>query len=326
MSNKNKVMNAAVLNRFGNPDELVLQKIDVPEIGPEDVLIRVEYAGVGEWDAFERQGGYAAMLGIQPKFPYILGSEGAGTVAATGEKVAEFNIGDKVYAPGFLNPRGGFYAEYAAVPAGNVSRIPLGMTVQEAAAVSGIGITALRGLEDILHLRQGESILIFGASGGVGHLAVQLAKIKGARVFAVASGKDGVEMVEKLGSDVVIDGRADDIPLAASRFAPDGFDAALFTAGGEAANAAVACIRPGGRIAYPNGIHPALQAGDRIKVSGYNGEPDPEIISRLHHYIKNGPLSVHIDRTFLLEEARDAHLALDNHYLGKICLKVNDDR
>ncbi|WP_025852555.1 quinone oxidoreductase family protein [Paenibacillus ehimensis] len=326
MSNKNKVMNAAVLNRFGNPDELVLQKIDVPEIGPEDVLIRVEYAGVGEWDAFERQGGYAAMLGIQPKFPYVLGSEGAGTVAATGEKVVEFNIGDKVYAPGFLNPRGGFYAEYAAVPAGNVSRIPLGMTVQEAAAVSGIGITALRGLEDILHLRQGESILIFGASGGVGHLAVQLAKIKGARVFAVASGKDGVEMVQKLGSEVVIDGRADDITLAASRFAPDGFDAALFTAGGEAANAAVACIRPGGRIAYPNGIHPALQAGDRIKVSGYNGEPDPEIISRLHHYIKNGPLSVHIDRTFLLEEARDAHLALDNHYLGKICLKVNDNR
>jgi NADPH2:quinone reductase len=85
MHRKIDTMKAAVLNRFGGPEEFVLQRIDVPKIGHEDVLIRVEYAGVGEWDAFERQGGYAAMLGIEPKFPYVLGSEGAGTVAATGE-------------------------------------------------------------------------------------------------------------------------------------------------------------------------------------------------------------------------------------------------
>lgn len=325
MINKMDTMKAAVLNRFGGPEELVLQKIDLPEIGPEDVLIRVEYAGVGEWDTFERQGGYASMLGIEPRFPYVLGSEGAGTVAATGEKVLAFNIGDKVYAPGFLNPRGGFYAEYASVHVKYVSPIPNGMTVQEAAVVSGVGITALRGLEDVLELKQGESIMIFGASGGVGHLAVQLAKCKGARVFAVASGKDGVEMIQNLGIDAVMNGRTEDIALASSTFAPEGFDAALFCAGGEAANAAMKCIRRGGRVAYPNGIRPALQARDGIIVSGYNGEPDTDIIRRLHHYLENDQITVHTSRTFLLEEARDAHIALTNHYLGKLCLKVSSE-
>lgn len=158
-------MRAAVLHRFGGPDELIHQEVDVPTIGPEDVLIGVAYAGLGEWDAFERQGGYAEMLNLESEFPYILGSEGSGIVIARGEKVTNVDLGDQVYAPAFLNPNGGFYAEYAAVNAKYVSRIPDELTMQEAAVISGVGITALRGLEDVLQLRDGESILIFGASG-----------------------------------------------------------------------------------------------------------------------------------------------------------------
>ncbi|MFD1954586.1 zinc-binding alcohol dehydrogenase family protein [Paenibacillus thailandensis] len=200
-------MKAVVLQRFGGPEELRLKQIAAPKIGPEDVLIRLAYAGVGEWDAFERQGGYAEMLGLKPKFPYILGSEGSGTVVARGEKVLNVNLGDLVYAPGFLNPKGGFYAEYVAVESPYVSRIPDGLTKQEAAVISGAGITALRGLEDVLKLQPSESVMIFGASGGVGHMAVQLAKSLGARVFAIASGEDGVAMVKKLGCDAVVNGR-----------------------------------------------------------------------------------------------------------------------
>jgi NADPH:quinone reductase-like Zn-dependent oxidoreductase len=98
--------------------------------------------------------------------------------------------------------------------------------------------------------------MIFGAGGGVGHLAVQLARNMGARVFAVASGEDGVAMVKKLGIDAAVNGRKDDISLAASSFAPDGLDAALLTAGGEIAEIAIQCVRTGGRVAYPNGIYP----------------------------------------------------------------------
>lgn len=319
-------MKAVVLHRFGGKEELRLQEIDVPKIGPEDVLIQLAYAGVGEWDAFERQGGYAEMLGLNPVFPYILGSEGSGTVVARGEKVSNVNLGDLVYAPGFLNPKGGFYAEYVAVKSQYVSRIPDGLTKQEAAVISGVGITALRGLEYVLKLQQAESIMIFGASGGVGHMAVQLAKSLGARVFAIASGQDGVAMVKKLGCDVVVNGKEGDITSMAMEFAPDGFDAALFTAAGEAANHAIGCMRTSGRVAFPHGIRPDLQIPSGIRVEGYNGKPDPEIIGRLHRYIIQDKLTVHISHTFALEDASKAHATLNSHYLGKISLQVKGCR
>ncbi|WP_194542891.1 NADP-dependent oxidoreductase [Paenibacillus sp. FSL W7-1279] len=323
MTKHPNTMRAAVLDRFGGPEELIHREIGVPEIGPEDVLIEVAYAGVGEWDAFERQGGYAEMLNMNPEFPYILGSEGSGIVIARGEKVSNVDLGDQVYAPAFLNPNGGFYAEYAAINAKYVSRIPDGLTMQEAAVISGVGITALRGLEGVLQLRQGESILIFGASGGVGHIAVQLAKGMGARVFAIASGEDGVAIMKKLGCDATVNGKDKDISSMARKFAPSGFDAAIITAGGDAANAAVNCLRKDGRLVYPHGIQPDLRIPVGIKATGYNGEPEPEIIARLQRHISQYRLTVHISHIFDLKDANKAHEALQNHYLGKICLRVN---
>ncbi|WP_087974897.1 quinone oxidoreductase family protein [Oceanobacillus rekensis] len=317
-------MKAIILNKFGGPEELMLDNIPLPDIGPDDVMIKVEYAGVGVWDIFEREGGYAEMLGIRPKFPYVLGSEGAGIVISLGENVRGFNIGDKVYAPGFLNTNGGFYAEYVALDSKYVTCIPDSITIEEASTISGVGLTALRGIEDTLRLEKGESVMIHGASGGVGHLAVQLAKIMGARVFAIASGEDGVGMMKKLGIDAVVNGHKDDVGLAARSFAPEGFDAALLTTGGEIANIAVQCVRTGGRIAYPYGIYPEPKFRPEIKSIGYYGDPDSEIIKRLYHYINTNKMTVHIEQTFLLKDARSAHLALNNHYLGKLCIVIND--
>ncbi|WP_245544994.1 NADP-dependent oxidoreductase [Lentibacillus jeotgali] len=241
---------------------------------------------------------------------------------ALGEKVSSFKVGDKVYAPGFLNPKGGFYAEYVALDSKYVFCIPDNLTLSEAGVISGVGLTALRGLEDILELEQDETIMIFGASGGIGHLSVQLAKNMGARVFAIASGDDGVTMVKNLGVDDVVNGRKDDILSAASTFAPNGFDAALLTAGGEFAQKSIRNIRSNGRIAYPNGIFPEPEVASGIRSIGYNGDPDHEVMCRLNKYIKLWNLTAHIDQTFLLKDARDAHLALNNHYLGKLCLNI----
>jgi NADPH:quinone reductase len=316
-------MKAVVLNSFGGPEELILQDIPAPEIEANELLIKVEYAGVGQWDIFEREGGYARMFGMDMSFPYVLGSEGAGIVAAVGDKVKNFEIGDRVFAAGFLNPKGGFYAEYAAVEDKFVAHIPETITVQEAAVISGVGLTALRGLEDVLILKPGETIMIVGASGGVGHMAVQIAKNIGARVFAVASGEDGVKMVKGLGIETVIDGRKEDIVSAARTFAKDGFDTALLTTGGVPAEMAVECIRKGGRIAYPNGIDPLPQVPVDMKCLGYNGEPDSDILHRLSSLISSGNLNVFIDKTYLLTNTYNAHRALDKHYLGKVCLEVN---
>ena len=149
-----------------------------------------------------------------------------------GDRVKGLKLWDRVYAFSLVNPKGGFYADYAAVKALDVSRIPGKLTTQQAGAMPVDAMTALPGLDDTLALKPGESLMVFGAPGGIGHLAVQFAKRMGARVFAVASGGDGVALVKRLGADTVVDGHRDDTAAAARRFAPNGLDAALITAGG----------------------------------------------------------------------------------------------
>ena len=256
-------MRTVAINRFGGIETLSLQIRPIPEVGPNEILIRVESAGVGKWDPFEREGGFAKMFGIEPTFPYILGSDGAGTVAAVGNRVKRFREGDRVYAVSLMNPKGGFYAEYTAVKADNASLIPDNLTTEQAGVMPVDAITALRGLDDTLGIKPGESLMIFGASGGIGHLAVQLAKRMGARVLAIASGDDGVELVNRLGADAAIDGYKDDVAAAARDFASEGIDAALLTAGSDIADKALTALREGGRIAYPNGVEPKPKAQPR---------------------------------------------------------------
>ena len=318
---KQDTMRAVALDRFGGLETLTVKTLPVPEVGPEEILIRVESAGVGQWDPFEREGGFAQMLGSEPKFPYVLGTDGAGTVVAVGERVDRFREGDRVYAMTVGNPKGGFYAEYAAVKADDAALVPANLTTEQAGALPADAITALCGLDATLDLKPGESLLIFGASGGIGHLAVQLAKRMGVRVLAVASGDDGVALVGRLGADAVVDGHREDVAVAAREFAPYGLDAALFTAGGEAADRALAAIREGGRVAYPNGVEPEPQARSGLTVQSYDGIPDRQAFEKLNRLIESGPFVVHIARMFPLERVADAHLALNTHYLGKLALR-----
>ncbi len=310
-------MFAAVLERFGTPAELKYRRIPVPRAARGEVLIRVRAAGVGRWDAFEREGGYAQMLGSSPRFPYVLGSEGAGIVAALGEGVEGVAEGDLAIAVGFLNPRGGFYAEYSVASAELVQKLPPGLTLEQGAAVAGVGITALRGLDDVLHVRRGDRILILGASGGVGHLALQIAKARGAFVLAIASGTDGVALCERLGADVALDGRSDDCSRVITRMEP--MDVGLFAAGGEVARQALTCIRSDGRIAYPNGVSDFDPTGDD-RITAYNGEPDAEIMRRLRDAICEHHVTVHVGGAYTLRDARSAHCALERHFLGKLVL------
>lgn len=320
---KAQTMRAAALDKFGGPEALRINNLPIPEIDADEVLIRVEAAGVGAWDPYEREGGFVEIVGIEPKFPYVLGTDGAGTIEAVGEDVKRFKEGDRVYAAALANPKGGFYAQYAAVKAGNVSLIPGRLTMEQAAVLPSDALTALTGLEKVLGLKAGESLMIFGASGGIGHLAVQLAKRLGASVFAIASGDDGVEFVKKLGADVVVDGRGDDVLNAAKDFAPKGIDAALVTAGGPDTDEALSAIRQGGRIAYPHGVMPEPAAHEGVVVEGYDGEGGPALIDRLNELIDAGPFEVQVYSTFRLEEAGNAHKALEEHHLGKIALRID---
>jgi NADPH:quinone reductase len=319
---KAQTMRAVALDKFGGLEALKIQKIPVPKIEAQDVLIRVEAAGVGAWDPFEREGGFVEITGVKPTFPYVLGTDGAGKIAAVGKDVSRFKEGDRVYAAELANPKGGFYAQYAAVKADNASLIPGHLSIEQAAVLPSDGLTALIGLERVLGLKSGESLMVFGASGGIGHLALQLAKRLGAKVFAIASGADGVQLAKKLGADSAVDGRGDNVLKAAREFAPNGIDAALVTAGGERTVQALSAIRKGGRIAYPHGVMPEPTAPEGVEIEAYDVETSRTLIDRLNALIDSAPFEVQVDRTFRLEEAGKAHKALAEHHLGKIALRI----
>lgn len=321
-------MQAVAMDRFGGIETLDVRTLPVPQPGPDEVLIQLEATGIGAWERGEREGHYAAYLGGST-FPYVLGWEGAGTIVAVGQGVRRCQVGDRVYATTFPKrggSGGGFYAQYATVQAEYVAPIPTGLTPQQAAAMGWDALTALAGLDDTLHIRPGETLLIFGASGGVGHLALQLAKRLGARVLAVASGDDGTALAKRLGADAVVDGRNADVLAAARAFAPAGLDTALLTAGGPIADRTLTAVREAGRVAYPKGVTPTPNAPPGLSITAYDGIRGPDAAAKLDRLIALGPFDVHIARVFELEQIADAHRMLETHVIGKLVLRTNGPR
>ncbi len=321
MATTTDTMKAAAIDRFGGPDELTLHTLAIPDIGPDEVLIRVDTAGVGEWDPWVREGEFAAMSGEKPRFPYVLGADGSGTIAVVGERVKQFREGDRVYGYNALSAKNGFYAEYTVMKADAIAPLPSGLSLEAGGAMPADAVTALCGLE-ILALQPGDDVLIFGASGGIGHLAAQLAKRMGARVLAVASGKDGVALMRTLGADAAVDGHKDDVGKAARSFAPDGIDAALVTASGDGLNDALDALRKGAHGAYPHGVEPEPQDRPGVKMHAYDGRTTPELFERLNRLIEAAPFTVCVASTYPLDRAAAAHRALDQHHLGKLALRV----
>jgi NADPH:quinone reductase-like Zn-dependent oxidoreductase len=315
-------MPAAAIDHFGGPEVLTAYVLPVPKIDATEVLIELDTAGVGPWDAAIRAGWYP---GKKPKFPLVLGTDGAGVVVQVGSRVRRLRVGDKVYAYSWLNPKGGFYAEYVAVAADKVGRVPVGLDLLHAGAIPTTGLTALQGVDDALHLRKGEAVIIHGASGGVGTLAVQFAKLRGAQVLATASGKDGVALALRLGADAAVDGKHEDIAAEVHRFAPGGIDAVLALAGGTALDRCLSTVRRGGRVAYPNGMEPEPRPREGLKITSYDAVPGVREFERLGRAVEAAELEVPIAACYPLAEAAAAHERLARgHVLGKIVLRVRE--
>jgi len=332
-------MRAIVIDRFGGPETLSVRNIPIPEIKPDQILIRVGSAGVGIWDVAEREGRLAPMMqqvyGLKASFPYVIGSEGAGTVIDVGDKVSGFRKGDLVYADVFArDPKGGFYAEFTAADASGALPIPPNLTIEQAGALYIDGLVALRGLWDILQMKPQEKLMIFGASGGIGHLAVQLGRAMGVRVFAVASGEDGVALSKRLGAEDAVEGHdPQTVETSARHFAPNGFDAALVTVRGtspdalRAAEKALTNVREGGRVAVPWGsVMPTPKVPPNVKALSFgaadeSGKNPQGSLQKLNKMIEqDGNFQVHIGKTFPLDRVVEAHQALGSHYLGRLAL------
>jgi NADPH:quinone reductase-like Zn-dependent oxidoreductase len=317
-----QTMRAAAIDAAGGPEVITLHTLPVPKPDADEVLIAVDTADVAVWDASARAHPEEMTHG---HFPLVLGTDGSGVIAAVGAQVRGFKPGDPVYAYMWDNPKGGFYAEYVALPAKQVGHVPAGLSLRDAGAIAASALTAIQGIDDALHIRSGETLIIHGASGGVGALAVQFARLRGARVLATASGEEGVSFVKGLGAEVVIDGRKGDILATARQFAPGGVDAVLGFAGGDGLARCVQALKPGGRVAFPWGVSPEPKPTLEVRSSTvFNAIAGPKEFEQLNQAISAAKLQVPIAAEYSLADAAKAHARLEGgHLLGKVVLRTH---
>jgi NADPH:quinone reductase-like Zn-dependent oxidoreductase len=308
-------MRAAAIDRGGDAETLSIHHLPVLMPSAGEVLIAVRAAGVGVWQAKFRP-----RDSQDTHFPVILGSDGAGTIAAVGTGVRGFKLGDEVYGT-----NGAFYAEYVTVRAENVAHVPRGITPNEAGILGISGLSALQGIDDVLSLRSGDKLIVHGAAGGVGTLAIQFARLRGAKVLAIVSDDAGAALVSRLGAEAVVNGRTGDIASAARSFAPDGVDAVLGLAGGDSLEHCIDTLRHDGRgrVAYLYGLEPIPRPRFGIRMTLYSYIPGVREFERLNKAVEAVKLQVPVAAEYSLADAAEAHKRLAaGHLLGKIVIRV----
>jgi NADPH:quinone reductase-like Zn-dependent oxidoreductase len=316
-------MRAIAVREWGGRETLELIEHDVPPVAPDGVLVRVKVAGVNPVDAKIR-GGY--MKDALPfHFPVILGWDLSGVVEKVGPAVTWFKPGDQVY--GYIRRHHlqyGTYAEYATAPEGFFAHMPPELSFEEAAAMPLSSLTAHQALESI-GLRGGETVFIGGGAGGVGHLAIQLAVARGARVVAAASERNH-DFLRELGAEPV-DYADSDLPARVRALLDDsGSDAAFDLFGSDAREQAFSVLRPGGRLVSIARPPPEPRDGHHevhyiyVRPSGY------DLGEHITPLIAEGSLRPTIEATYPLEQASEAHERLEaGHVRGKLVLIVEEE-
>ncbi|MBO0513624.1 NADP-dependent oxidoreductase [Streptomyces beijiangensis] len=310
-------MKAISYSGYGGPDVLEYGELPDPKVGPDQVLVKVRAAAVNPVDWKCREGYLAPIL--DAVFPVIPGWDVSGVVVQPGASVTEFAVGDEVIGyvrEDFLSR--GTFAEYVAAPVRTLARKPLRLSFEEAAGLPLAGLTAYQVLR-ALEIGEGDTVLVNAAAGGVGSIAVQLAKNAGARVIGTASERNHGH-VRSLGAEPVAygEGLADRIRT----LAPDGVDAAFDTIGGETLKVSADVLGPGGRLASIADAEVTSLGGRYVFV-----RPDAADLHTLGVLADEGVITVHVDRTFPLEQAAEAYrLNAEGRTRGKIVVTVDWDR
>jgi NADPH:quinone reductase-like Zn-dependent oxidoreductase len=311
-------MRAVAINRWGGRETLELIDVEPPPVAPDGVLVRVRAAGLNPVDYKTRDGKQAERFPYH--FPLILGWDAAGVVERVGPAVTWFKPGDEVF--GYLRRHDlgyGTYAEYATAPEGFFAPKPPSLSFEEAAAVPLAALTAHQGLEAI-GLRGGETLFLGGGSGGVGHMVVQLAVARGARVIATASPRNH-DFLRELGAEP-LDYAADDLVARVRDAATDhGVDAAFDLLGGDGQAQALEVVRHGGRIVS---IVAPIEPRDHVEVNYVFARPSGYDLAEMSDLIADGRLRPHVEEAFPLARAADALERLEaGHVRGKLVLTVD---
>jgi NADPH2:quinone reductase len=332
-------MRAVLMKDTGGPEVLNLEEVPAPELKRDtDMLVRIRAAGLNPVDAKQRVRG--TWYPSEP--PQILGLDGAGVVEQVGSAVTEYKPGDEVlFAEGGMGKSPGNYAEYNVVDGRFAARKPAPISFEEAAALPCAAVTAWESLFDHGGLEEGGRVLVHAGAGGVGHLAIQLAKSRGARVCTTVSTDEKARFVEDLGADRVIRYREEDFVQAVLDWTDgSGVEVVLDLVGGETFFRSFGCTAFYGTVVAVLRPDPNLTDWTEARLRNlrvawelmlspmYYGLTDVQrhhrdILERCASMMEEGSLRVHVDQTFPLERAADAHRMLEEwHTTGKIVLQI----
>ncbi|WP_199440291.1 NAD(P)-dependent alcohol dehydrogenase [Umezawaea beigongshangensis] len=317
-------MRAALYDRYGPPEVLYEGVVPAPVAGPGTVLVRVRAASVNGGELAGRAGRVRFATALASRgFPKRVGIDFAGEVAAVGPGVTEHAVGDAVW--GGLPRRFGSAAEFVAVPPRQLALAPAGIDPVRAAALPGVGTTAITALRDHARLREGQRLLVRGAAGGVGSVAVQLGRAYGAHVTALAGARHA-EFVRELGAHEVFD-RASTGPADLGRF-----DVVLNTVGGGFQPYRRLLTRTGRMVSISFDVdHPVRSlahiAGTAVfgsrRVRFFSGNPGHDLFAELTRLVESGAIRPVVDRVFPLADIAGAHRALEaGGVRGKIVVEI----
>ena len=332
-------MKAALIDRYGGNDLVRVTDIAVPMMGPKDVLVQVHAASVNPLDVKTRDGKLKTLL--KYRFPLVLGNDLSGVVSDVGAQVTRFKKGDAVYAR-LDKERIGAFAEFAVVREGAAALKPTNVTFEEAASLPLVALTAWQALVEIGKLRANQRVLIHAGSGGVGSVAIQLARHLGAKVYTTV-GQRNVELVKRLGADVPIDYRS----VRFEDVAKD-CDVVLDSAGGDTLVRCFECVKPGGLVvsigstpsaafARSWGLNPIIvlaisvmsrkaTAAARRHKARYEYlfmRADGEQLREITRLVEIGLIKPLVDKVFPIEQVRDAlSYSESGRATGKVVIKV----
>lgn len=311
-------MKAIQINSYGGREVLEInENASKPIPAKGQVLVEVYATSINPIDWKVRAGYLKEMVPLQ--FPATLGGDFSGVICEVGEGVTNFKVGDEVYGQcGILNGGSGSFAEFAAANALKILVKPKTLDFTHAAALPLTGISALQALEDHIHLAKGQKILIHGGAGGIGTIAIQLAKALGAYVATTVSADDK-DYAQSLGADEVIDYKNE----AFEEILKD-YDAVFDTVGGETTDRSFRVLKKGGIIVSMVG-QTSMELAKKYGVVaiGQNTDANPERLNRLAKLVNSGEIKAYIDKFFPLEQAKDAFEHLEKgHPRGKVVLRI----
>lgn len=310
-------MKAAQINSYGGPDVLAIAEVSKPHISDGQVLVEIHAASINPFDVYVRSGGVKEARPLS--FPATLGTDIAGIVTEIGPSIEHLSVGDKVY--GSASPLAGAtgaFAEFAAIPENNLAKMPSNATFLEAASLPITGISALQALTEHMNLTPGQKLLIHGGAGGIGSIAIQIAKHIGAYVVTTATGK-GIEYVKQLGANEVIDYKTQKIEETSKDF-----DAVFDTVGGETYKKSFQILKKGG-IIVSMVEKPNQELAEKYGVTTINqrSKVNSRHLQQLAKLVETGAVKPNIDKVFPLTEIRQAFQAFEHGGInGKIVLQI----